>query len=240
MTPTRDELIAYIRSAAIKRGIDPDVAVAVARSEGLNADPAEGWQSKIVKNGVREPSFGPFQLYTEGGLGNEFIETTGLDPRDPSTVYAQIDFSLDKASEVGWTPWYGAKAIGLGAREGLDGSTPVGFTSGKTDEARRRQYALGDADPGTAAEVLEAYRAGDMTKSEAARYVSEDLLDGIEPEEEASFLDRLGEAAKYLDLAGVGQAQRLNTPSRLSTSINPGTNASGASALKRFGIASLV
>jgi len=86
--------------------------------------------------------------------------------------------------------------------------------------------------------ALEAYKAGDMTKSEAARFVSEDLLDAIEPEE--SWLDSLADAAKYMDFAGVGQAQKLPSPGRLSTSINRGTRNVGSSALQRFGLASLV
>lgn len=82
-----------------------------------------------------------------------------------------------------------------------------------------------------------------MTKSEATRFVSEDLLDAIDPKEEASLLDRLGDAAAYMDFAGIGQAQQLDTPSRLSTTINPGRRSSrksaGESALDRLGIGSL-
>jgi hypothetical protein len=100
----------YIRQAAAARGIDPDVAVAVARSEGLR----EGvWQSNVVKNGRREPSYGPFQLYTGGGLGNEFMNRTGLDPADPNNLYAGIDFALDHASKNGWGSWYGARDTGI-------------------------------------------------------------------------------------------------------------------------------
>lgn len=119
-----------------------------------------------------------------------------------------------------------------------------------TPEARRVQYGLGDRDPGTAAQVLQAVAAGDMTKSEAARYVSEDLLDGIEggsaydilnkEEKEASLLDRLGDAAQYLNLAGVGQpADPLPAP-RMSNGIYPGRQGVGSKALSRLGIASLV
>jgi len=158
MVATREELVSYIRQAAAARGIDPDVAVAVAQSEGLNADPAEAWQSTIVKDGVREPSYGPFQLYMGGGLGNEFVEQTGLDPRDPSTVYAGIDFALDKAAEGGWTPWYGAKAIGLSPYEGIGSETQAASQS--TPEARRAQYGLGDRDPGTTAEARSLSRYG--------------------------------------------------------------------------------
>lgn len=114
-----------------------------------------------------------------------------------------------------------------------------------TEEARRARYGLGDRDPGTAAQVIEAVRAGDMTKAEASRYVSEDLLDGVfdiadkSDDEEASFFDRLGDAAKYMDFAGIGQAQQIDTPSRLSTTINPGRRGAGSSALRRMGIGSL-
>lgn len=88
----------YIRSAAKERGIDPDQAVAVAQSEGLN---------KYV--GDNGSSFGPFQLHYGGGLGDVFTHTTGLDARDPNTTAQQIDFALDHASRHGWGPWHGWK-----------------------------------------------------------------------------------------------------------------------------------
>lgn len=116
---TRSDLEQYIRRAALQRGIDPTVALKVAQSEGLNADPNEGWQSNFVKNGVREPSFGPYQLYLGGGLGNEFQKRTGLDPRKPETVYQQIDFALDHAKDNGWTAWYGARNTGIGDWQGI-------------------------------------------------------------------------------------------------------------------------
>jgi len=245
MAASREEIVDYIRQAAQARGIDPDVAVAVARSEGLNANPEEGWQSNIVKDGVREPSFGPFQLYMGGGLGNKFQADTGLDPRDPSTVFKQIDFSLDEAKRGGWSPWYGAKAIGLSEREGLD----VGPASQATPEAYRAQYGLGDRDPGTSTQVLDAYRRGDMTKSEAGRYVSEELLEGIEGgsaydilkggEDEASFLDKLGGAAVALKTAGLMDAPEQRRVRSLPTDINRGEQNVGSRALQRMGIASL-
>ena len=115
---------AYIRQSAAARGIDPEIAVRVARSEGL----APGvWQSNVMRNGVREPSYGPFQLLVGGqngmptGLGNTFMQQTGLDPRDPSTYRQQIDFALDHAKKGGWSPWYGAAKVGVGSRQGIGG-----------------------------------------------------------------------------------------------------------------------
>jgi hypothetical protein len=121
---------------------------------------------------------------------------------------------------------------------GLKFSGTYGQPPEMTEEAQRRAFGLGDTNL-KPAEVLLGLETGQLSADEAEAYFGRSETTQ-EPEEEASFLDRLGEAAKYLDLAGVGQAQQLNTPSRLSTSINSGTNASGASALKRFGIASLV
>lgn len=114
------ELRAYIRMAAAERGIDPDIAVRVAESEGL----AEGvWQSNVINDaGKRETSYGPYQLLVGGGLGDAFKAKYGLDPRDPSTAKQQIDFALDEASKGGWGPWYGAAKVGVDRWDGLKGS----------------------------------------------------------------------------------------------------------------------
>ncbi|MDT9702960.1 hypothetical protein, partial [Streptomyces sp. P17] len=45
-------------------GIDPSVALKVAKSEGGLGDHI---QSNVKKNGRREPSYGPFQLLVGGG-----------------------------------------------------------------------------------------------------------------------------------------------------------------------------
>ena len=108
---------AYIRKAAIARGIDPDQAVRVARSEGLGG----------AYIGDRGSSFGPFQLHyggmagggmAVGGLGDAFTKQTGLDAKNPATWQAQVDFSLDKAKKTGWGDWHGwrgAPFAGIGA-----------------------------------------------------------------------------------------------------------------------------
>ena len=110
LSPETAETEAYIRSAASKRGIDPDIAVRVARSEGLGDS----------YTGDEGSSFGPFQLHYGGvpgtskgnrvsGLGDEFTAKTGLHASDPSTTRDQIDFSLDHARAHGWGAWHGWK-----------------------------------------------------------------------------------------------------------------------------------
>jgi len=101
---------AYIREQAKLRGMDPEIAVKVAKSEGLQPGT---WQSTFMKDGKQEESYGPFQLFMGGGLGNEFQQKTGLDPSNPETAFAQVPFALDKAKEGGWGPWYGAKRVGI-------------------------------------------------------------------------------------------------------------------------------
>lgn len=121
MSPLED----YIRRAAAARGIDPDIAVRVAKAEGGLNDPTR--QSLVMKNGRQEPSYGPFQLLVGGGdtgfpegLGNRAL-AAGIDPRNPNDAYRGIDFALDTAAKTGWGQWYGAKAAGLGNFAGIGG-----------------------------------------------------------------------------------------------------------------------
>jgi hypothetical protein len=117
------DLLAYVRSAATKRGIDPDVAMAVSNSEGLRDSTMT---HEVV--GDKGTSFGPYQLHYGGsgipgmnvkGLGDDFTKKTGLDARDPATTHQQIDFSLDRAKQNGWTDWHGAKNTGIDRWQGI-------------------------------------------------------------------------------------------------------------------------
>ena len=116
-----------IRATAKKHGIDPNVAVRVWRSEGGSS---KNYQSKIKRSGKgsvggQEASYGPYQLYTGGGLGNEYQEKYGVDlsaDNSPEGLQRQIDFALGKAKQVGWKPWYGAAKAGIGDRDGIDGT----------------------------------------------------------------------------------------------------------------------
>lgn len=124
----KQSVINYIRQAAQARGIDPDIAVAVANSEGLN-----------VYTGDSNSSFGPFQLHygnvagggnATPGLGDTFTKLTGMDARNPATLAAQIDFSLDQAATGGWGPWHGAQKLGIGNFSGIGSNAkPLGVYS---------------------------------------------------------------------------------------------------------------
>ena len=102
-----------IRSLAQKYGHDPDIAMKVARSEGLGAFYGDGGKSGTA-----------FQLYTGGGLGNEFQKETGLDPLDPKNEVAAIDWALKNLDRTGWSPYHGAKKVGIGPRDGIGTGAP--------------------------------------------------------------------------------------------------------------------
>lgn len=133
----------YIRKAAIARGIDPEIALKVARSEGLQPGV---YQSNVVgPGGQREPSYGPFQLYDKG-LGEQFRKKYGKSASDPSTVTQQVDFALDVARAGGWSPWHGWKGdprAGMSGRPA--GEVAVSGPQGAADAANPSQTAAATA-----------------------------------------------------------------------------------------------
>ena len=121
----------YIRQQAGLRGIEPETAVAVARSEGLNNPVGDYGQS-----------FGPYQLYIGGGLGNSFLAQTGLRPQDYETNWrTQVQWVLNWVTTHGWNPggiglgtsyqggtgggFHGASATGISNWQGLSGSFAI-------------------------------------------------------------------------------------------------------------------
>lgn len=133
--PSVAEMEAFIRRRAAELGIDPDVAVRVARSEGLAANT---WQSNLQQPYGREASYGPFQLHVDPtgkrpGMGNAFMKATGLNPADPDTWDEGVDFALQQARKGGWGPWMGAKKIGVTGFMGIDGKpSPVAYNTDDT------------------------------------------------------------------------------------------------------------
>lgn len=115
------EIESYIRQEAQKRGINPETAVAVARSEGGLEDPYR--QSNAMYQGHREESYGPLQLHMEGGLGASALKE-GIDPR--KDWKSGVQFALDKVAEGGWGPWNGAKKIGITGKMGAENAKAIG------------------------------------------------------------------------------------------------------------------
>jgi len=116
---------AFIRASAIKAGINPDIAMAVAKSEGFNSFSGD--------NGT---SFGAFQLHvTPGGrghaVGDEFQKLTGLDPSDPGNEHEGIMFAMEWAKRHGWHDFHGAANSNIGDQQGIGDVTVVVHTDSK-------------------------------------------------------------------------------------------------------------
>lgn len=120
-----NEIEAYIRRVAPQYGIDPDIAVRVAKSEGGLKDPYRQGDS-ILKYG-REESYGPFQLHMRmGGVGTRALKA-GIDPR--KDWQGGVQYGLREASQKGWGQWFGAAKSGIGnwdgIRKGVSGPAPT-------------------------------------------------------------------------------------------------------------------
>lgn len=135
----------YIRTRAAAYGIDPNIAMRVARSEGLGAF-----------TGDAGSSYGAFQLHrggiarggnAVGGLGDDFFRDTGLDPSHPANERATIDYALRWAAKHGWRVFHGARRAGIGDFEGTGGGGVPSLvsTAGQdisAGEAQRRADAI--------------------------------------------------------------------------------------------------
>lgn len=107
----------YIRQRAPKYGVDPNVAVRVALSEGGLKDPFRQGESMLSYG--REQSYGPFQLHIRGGGVGERAIKAGIDPR--KDWRGGVDYALKEAAQKGWGQWFGAAKAGIGNRTGLGG-----------------------------------------------------------------------------------------------------------------------
>lgn len=109
------EIEAYIRSEASRIGIDPDIAVRVAQSEGGLSNPFRQGESMLSYG--REQSYGPLQLHIrQGGLGTRAL-AAGIDPR--VDWKGGVTFGLTEAKNRGWGQWYGAAKSGIGDWAGI-------------------------------------------------------------------------------------------------------------------------
>jgi hypothetical protein len=99
---------AFIRDYAAKIGVNPDLALAIARAEGLNSTGfrSPNQASTVDVSGGQPFSFGDFQLNTKGGLGVDALKA-GIDPRDPNQWQAADKFALDRMKAGGLAPWKG-------------------------------------------------------------------------------------------------------------------------------------
>ena len=127
MRNVHPEIAAYIRNSAARHGIDPDVALRIANSEGLRGSTPTRMTPGDKDGTGAYTSFGPFQLHYAGrgggmsskGMGDDFTRETGHHASDPRYWKEAIDFSMRRAAKGGWGPWHGRIGAGIGVRQGI-------------------------------------------------------------------------------------------------------------------------
>jgi|SRR5579864_422936 len=158
-------VVPLIRRTAQKYGIDPDVAVRVAQSEGL------GTFGGDLVNG-KPTSFGAFQLHVApGAMGADFQRDTGLDPSDPKNEAATIDYALKRAAEGGWSPFHGAARSGIGERQGLAGGTNI--VAPLTDVTQSQPPGLAETERRLAATIHDPQELKDALSYAREQYSAE-------------------------------------------------------------------
>ncbi len=123
----------FCRSEAQRRGIDPQVAVDAANTEGGLTEPARrgtfdtgsSWWMYQLHFGGRGYEY----LGTVAGMGNSFAAFTGWRPGDPRAWRDAARYALDEIKRAGWSKWYGPATIGITGMRGIDtnfhwGGTP--------------------------------------------------------------------------------------------------------------------
>lgn len=108
----------YIYRRAQQLGVDPNMALGIARFEGLN--PNTLGAPTFGNKDAAGYSFGPFQLYSAspdpktiapGGLAYEFQQKFGAAP-SKENWQQQVDFSLETMKNRGVSPWYAVRDQG--------------------------------------------------------------------------------------------------------------------------------
>jgi hypothetical protein len=99
-------------------GHDPGTVIRAAQSEGLAQFYGDNRKSGTA-----------LQLYTGGGLGNEFQKETGLDPLNPENEKAALWWAVGNLGRTGWSPYKGAAKVGIGNWQGINRGAAPGATA---------------------------------------------------------------------------------------------------------------
>jgi hypothetical protein len=140
-------IASYIYNRAREVGVNPNLALGIARYEGLN--PNTIGSPTFGNPDRRGYSFGPFQLYSgssdptkiaPGGMAYDFQQRFGEAP-SASNWQKQVDFALDTIRSRGTSPWYavrdqgGPEAI---TQKGEKFATQIGLDRGEAVAFRPR------------------------------------------------------------------------------------------------------
>lgn len=140
------EIEGFIGRAAEQRGIDPAVALRVARSEGgvdeycvVGMFPTgwSFWAYQLHYGGAGYEQYG-----TVAGMGIGFTKLTHWQPGSPEAWRDATRYALNRAKASGWGAWYGAAHVGIAQWEGIDTSHPWDANAETWDYERFPTYTV--------------------------------------------------------------------------------------------------
>jgi hypothetical protein len=161
----------YIWRRSRELGVDPNMALGIARFEGLN--PNTLGSSTYGNPDAKGYSFGPFQLYSgspdpskiaPGGMAYEFQQKYGAAP-SRENWQKQVDFSLETMKSRGVTPWHAVRdqgGIEAITQKGALYAGQLGLSGDQAAAAATPAAPVYSADLGTAARWLGNTIAPDM------------------------------------------------------------------------------
>ena len=125
----------FIRNYAKQIGVDPNLALGIAQSEGLNAwSPRNPNAASTVDVQNGQPfSFGDFQLNVHPGAMGAQALAQNIDPRDPNQWQAADRFALDRLKAGGAGPWKGDPVAAAYLKTGAVPQPAVAGATGAID-----------------------------------------------------------------------------------------------------------
>lgn len=120
------EMEQFIRNYAASIGLNPEVVMQTVLAEGGRSSLEPGGyarQSQLSYKGGQEQSYGPFQMFMGGGLGNR-AQQAGIDVTNPADAFRTAQFAMDVMKQEGLGHWHGWKGDKWAAR----GYQPSGET----------------------------------------------------------------------------------------------------------------
>lgn len=148
----------YIYNRAREIGVNPNLALGIARFEGLN--PNTLGSPTFGNRDARGYSFGPFQLFSgspdptkiaPGGMAYEFQQRFGEAP-SASNWQKQVDFALDTMRRRGTSPWYAVRdqgGVDAITQKGAQFATQIGLDRGEVQPYQERPMSADTAQIGS-------------------------------------------------------------------------------------------
>lgn len=126
-----NEFEEFFRTGGRARGINEDMLIRVVNGEGGITEPARlgdfsgpPWYSGKSWWGLQLHYGGAGTPYAawggSAGMGNGFTQLTGWQPGDPAAWRDAARYGMNRIRTGGWSPWYGAQALGITGFMGVD------------------------------------------------------------------------------------------------------------------------